>query len=458
MRTTSKWAFKRRMQYGTGFGLFWILVFTGVYFVYFNEAPTCFDLAQNGDERGIDCGGSCTRICAMDVQEPKVRWAQSFRVRDEQYNAVAYIENRNRDIATPEMNYTFTLYDSDGLITETTGTTILPPDSVYPIFVGPIQTGDRIPTQTFIELSPPEVWLPAETGRDQFSVVDRDLIGVDESPRLNASIRNNALTEAREVEVVATIFDAKGNALTSSRTFVQNFAPQTEQNVVFTWPEPIAKTLRSCEVPTDVLIAIDLSGSMNNDSLNPPQPITSVVSSAQAFISRLKEKDQVSVVTFASEAMTVLTFSNDTAGAVRTVGDLDIDPEEETGNTNTGDAFALALQEFSSDRHSQNARKVMVILTDGLATAPEDDPEEYAKAQALAVKNSGVEVYAIGLGEQVNMDFVHALATRSDLAFQALSSAQVDQIYQTITGTICEDGAAVIDIIPKTNASFQEVR
>lgn len=454
MRTTSAWAFRRRMQYGIGFGLFWVFVFTGVYFAYFNIAPTCFDGAQNGEERGIDCGGACTRICALDVQEPKVRWAQSFRVRDGQYNAVAYIENRNIDVAAPEIKYTFTLYDNEGLIAEKTGTTVLPPDSVYPIFVGPIQTGDRVPTQTFMEFEAPEVWRPASAGRDQFSVVDRNLTGAGASPRLDATILNSALTEAREVEVVATIFDSRGNALTSSRTFVENFAPQSEQDVVFTWPEPIAKTLRSCEVPTDVILAIDLSGSMNNDSANPPQPVTAVLSSAQSFVSRIKDKDQVSVVTFASEADTRLQFSNDVSRAASVINTLGIDPEEETGNTNTGDAFAHAMAEFTSQRHNQDARKVLVVLTDGLATAPEEEPEEYAKQQAEALRASGVDVYAIGLGEKVNMDFVGSLASSPEYTFKALGSSEVDEIYRTITGAICEDGAAVIEIIPKISASF----
>lgn len=429
-----------------------------MYTSHFYVGPTCFDNFQNADERGIDCGGACTRLCAFDVKAPVVKWSRSFKVVDGQYNAVAYIENQNQIAATPEINYTFTLYDADGLITERRGKTILPPDSVYPIFEGRINTGERIPTKTFIELEAPEIWLPAEEGRGQFTVVDRNLKAADTNPRLETVIENNALTEAKEVEVVATIFDARGNALTSSRTFVDQFAARERRAVVFTWPEPITKTLRSCEVPTDVVIAIDLSGSMNNDNDNPPEPIQSVLTAAQAFVSRLQTNDKVGVVTFATGANLNQPLTTDKSTASSLIAGLTIDPKEETGNTNTGDALKEVGNELRSERHNQSARKVAVLLTDGLATAPEVDPETYALDQALALRGEGIEVYTIGLGQQVNMDFVRALATAPEYAFQALSTQDVNKIYQEITGAICEDGAAIIDIVPKTNASFAPLR
>ena len=448
------WAFWRRVQYGAGFSIFWALIFTLVYFNYFHTPPSCFDIRQNGEELGIDCGGGCTRICAFQVREPTVKWARSFRVTEGQYNAVAYIENTNQVAAAPEMTYTFSLFDEEGLIVERNGITILPPDSVYPIFEARIDTKGRVPTQTFIALDPPELWLPAEVGRDQFTVTDRQLFNADARPRLEAVIRNNALTIAKEVEVVATIFDARGNALTSSRTFIDDFAPRSEETAVFTWPEPISKTVRSCEVPTDVVVAIDLSGSMNNDQDNPPEPITSVLNAAESFVMRMQSGDQAGLVTFATEAAVDQQLAEDTASIAATISKLSIDPEEETGSTNTGDALLRALEELGSERHSKESRKVMVLLTDGLATAPEEEPEEYAREKAQLVKDANIEVFTIGLGAQVNMDFVTELATDPAYSYRALSVADVDRIYRSITAEICEDGAAVIDIVPKTNASF----
>ncbi len=455
MKISRPWAFWRQVQYFTGFGVVFLGMCFLIYSNYFYVAASCFDNNQNGEERGVDCGGACARICVFDVAMPSVEWARSFRVTDGQYNAVAYVENNNLVAATPEISYTFSLYDADGLITERSGTTILPPDSSYPIFEGRITTGNRIPTQTLLDLKPAELWLPAKVGRNQFTIVDRNLQSADEQPRLDVLIANNELTEAKEVEVVATIFDANGNALTSSRTFVDEFLPREQREITFTWPEPIATTLRSCEVPTDVVVAIDLSGSMNNDQAEPPQPITSVLSAAESFVSRLQTGDQIGVVTFATEAIQNLGLTPSILDAQTAIQALSIDPEEEAGSTNTGEALLRATEELNSARHNADARKVAVLLTDGLATAPDEDPELYALAQASNLKGSGAQLFVIGLGEQVNMEFIRQLASEPTNAFQAINRNEVDRIYRDITGAICEDGAAIIDVVPKTKAVFE---
>ncbi|MAZ56387.1 hypothetical protein CL653_01210 [bacterium] len=450
------WAFWRRVQYGGGFSLVLILLLVYVYQSYIYTAASCFDGRQNGTEVGDDCGGGCARICLADVQAPVVKWAKSFKVTDGQYNAVGYVENMNLEAGTAEIGYKFLLYDSEGLIAESAGTTYLPPDGEYPIFAGRINTGSRIPTKTFLELEEAPVWQTVYGGRDLFTVTKRELLGVDDRPRLNATIENNSLAELKNAEVVATIFNSQGTALTASRTSIDSLAGETDSDVVFTWPLPIAKTIRSCEVPTDVVIAIDLSGSMNSDSLEPPEPLTSVIKAANDFVTRLQSADQAALITFATTASVDSQLKS--AGTVAAlIANLAIDPAEETGSTNTGEAFTKAEEVFSASFHNTNARKVMVILTDGKATAPDEDPEGYAIRKATQLKSSDVEVFAIGLGESVNMDFIREIASEND-AFQALSADEVDQIYRDITESICEDGPAVIDIVTKTKSHFTPIR
>ena len=448
------WAFWRRVQYGTAFFCVLGLIGVGIYYQYVYEAPNCFDTVQNGEETGIDCGGACQRICAFDIIEPTALWSESFKIVDGQYNAVAYIENRNKSIGSPELRYTFKLFDAAGLITERTGTTVLPPDSVYPIFEGRIMTGTRVPTKTTIEFVPDMLWLPGTVGREQFTLERRELINADSKPRLTAQLRNTTLDEARDVEIVATIFDVSRNPLTSSRTVVPYFAGRSTQDVTFTWPEPLAKTLRSCEVPTDVLLAIDLSGSMNNDGGNPPEPISTVLTSATAFISRLNKEDQIGVVTYATNALLTEALTHENIRVGEAVSELTISPKEETGNTNIGDALKRIREELSSTRHSQDARKVAILLTDGLATAPKDDPEIYAQTEADALKALGVQLFTIGLGESANELFLKGLASSEEQYYKAPTKNELSNIYSLITGAICEDGPAVIEIIPKSQTTF----
>ncbi len=447
------WAFWRRVQYGVGLFLVLGFVFGYIYFSRFYITPTCFDGIQNASERGVDCGGVCTRICAFEVKPPRVEWARSFEVSDGVYNAVAYIENTNKSASSPDIKYTFALYDDKGLIVERTGHTSLPENNIYPVFEGKIATGNRKPTKTLLTLDiSNSEWYPGSGGREQFRVINRDLYGVDSKPKLNATIRNETLKEIQDIEFVATIFDANKNALTTSRTFIKRFPPKSDQDIVFTWPNPIAKTLRSCEVSTDVILAIDLSGSMNNDGVDPPQPISAVLDAAEDFVNRLKPKDQVGIVTFATEPSTYVNLSNDFNKIKKLIRELKIDPKEEVGSTNTGGAFVKAKEQFSGVNHNPNARKVMVLLTDGLATAPGDDPEAYALEQAANLKLMGVDLFTIGLGEKVNMNFIRALTDTEQNTFQAIHSSEIGAIYENITGAICEDGPAIIEIIPKISS------
>ena len=449
------WAFWQRAPYIGAISAAAFLVFVVIYFSYFYAPASCFDGKHNGSERGVDCGGSCTRVCAIDVIEPKVLWSEAFKVTDGVYNAVAYIENRNAGVGTSELRYTFSLFDrSGGLITTRSGTTSLPPDSVYPVFEGRIAAGTSVPARTSIEIEPVGNWQKTAAGREQFVVQNRELVRADSAPRLNTTIFNSSLEDARDVEIVATIFNAAGHALTASRSIVPLFEGRATKQVVFTWPEPIATTVRSCEVPTDVILAIDLSGSMNDDGANPPQPLTAVLNAASSFVSRLGSRDQVGVVTFATNASIASGLSSSRSAISAAVRRLTIAPQEETGSTNIGDAIAAATNEFLSPRHSQDARKVLVLLTDGQANAPGEDAEIYAVRKAAEAKSVGVDIFTIGLGLGVNRSFLGSVASNGGGREQyAANSSSLDRIYGLISTALCEEGAAVIDVIPKVSDS-----
>ncbi|NCT02082.1 VWA domain-containing protein [Candidatus Parcubacteria bacterium] len=461
MNTATRWwAIKRRFQYGLGFFSAWALIGALIFYVNFYQPPSCFDSVQNGKERGIDCGGSCVLICAADVLPPQIVWAKSFEITEGQYNAVAYIENTNQTAATPALTYTFQLLNGDRLVTERSGTTILPPNSVYPVFEGRIFTpGKEVVTDTRIILEPAQVWLPASVGRNQFRSIDIALTGADEKPRLDVLIENTELVAAKNVEVVATIFSEGGEPVTTSQTFIEDIAPRSTEKIIFTWPNSIAKTVKSCIIPTDVVAAIDLSGSMNNDGGVPPQPVTTALEAAAAFVNDLNENDQVAVVTFASEAGVATELTNLHGAVANSILGLTIDPKEEVGFTNTVAAITAAQAELNSDRHNPDARRVLVILTDGLPTAAGDaDVISAAIEAAKIVSGDDIEVYAIGLGAGVDKQFITDIAGDSTNAFIAPTTAELEGIYAEITSSLCAAGPTKIDIIAKTKTNFAPLR
>ena len=110
------WAFRRQILY-----ILILIIFLSVFgflIVYprLNKAPTCFDNKKNGAEGGVDCGGLCLRACIEQTDALSVLWARTFRVVPGRYNAVAYIENHNKNAAVNKINYRFRFADKKYLI------------------------------------------------------------------------------------------------------------------------------------------------------------------------------------------------------------------------------------------------------------------------------------------------------------------------------------------------------
>ncbi|OGG67032.1 hypothetical protein A2Z56_00185 [Candidatus Kaiserbacteria bacterium RIFCSPHIGHO2_12_45_16] len=473
------WAIYRRLQYAFGFVAVCNILAFGVYFLFFYSAATCFDGLQNGQEIGLDCGGGCVRICAFTVTPPEIVWSESFKIIDGQYNAVAYIENKNAVAASPALAYNFKLIDSSGAtIAERSGTTILPPNSVYPIFEGRIATLDgREPAQTIIEIEPIELWQPATIGRTQFRTLDVELLSTDTRPRLNVSVENTELTEARNVEVVATIFNRAGQPVTASQTFIDVFGARSTQNVVFTWPNSIAKTVRSCEVPSDIMMVLDRSGSMAADGGDPPEPLESAKQAAKSFVRLVRNTDLIGFLSYATKPSSPIeqTLTGEAAVIENSIQETAMGTDG-VQYTDMGAAFDTALSELLSERHREDARKVIVFLTDGDVTRPVNpatglaDREyaaEYARTQAEKAKDQDVTIYTIGFGDffsdinaavERDVDLIRDLATDPTQFFTAPTIADLERVYQQIAGDLCEEGPTRIEVITKTSTNFAPLR
>jgi Mg-chelatase subunit ChlD len=454
------WALWRRVQYGQIILTLFVLVVVFIYSANFQQVVTCFDLEMNGDETGIDCGGGCVRFCSADTLSPGVVWAKSFEVIKNEYNAVAYIENLNQTAATQALEYTFELISRGNVVAVRSGTTVLPPNTIYPIFESKIFVDSNEPvTETSITLNPIGLWVPASINRNQFRSIDIDLTGADTRPRLGVEIENTGINDAENIEVIATIFNDSDTPVAASRTYIEYIGARSTRDIVFTWPNSIAKTVKNCIIPTDVAVGIDLSGSMNNDGDTPPQPITASLQAASQFVESLGAKDQVSVVTFASHSKVITELNNIYGEAASTILTLEINPEEETGFTNTTAALLAAQTELNSERHNPDARRVLVLLTDGLPTVGDGtDVITLAEETAQALSDDGIEVYAIGLGQEVDRGFISNIASGETSAYFAPTGLDLKNIYSEITSSLCESGVTKIDVIAKPKINFVPLR
>ena len=247
------WAARRRL-----FILFLLALFIGG-LVFWHEtpnifrAPTCSDGKQNGDEQGIDCGGTmCTVMCTSQIQLPTVLWARSFAVTSNVYNAAAYIENKN-NAATRQIAYEFRLYDANNiLISRRDGVTLIPPLGNFVVVETGIQSGmAAVAHTTFDFSSAPAVWerVPAVAKGIAVGTSNVSLDTTDPIPKLSLSVSDPSPSlSLKNTVVAAVLYDASDNAVNVSRTIIPSLKPGSSTPVVFTWPSKLSAPVVRYEI------------------------------------------------------------------------------------------------------------------------------------------------------------------------------------------------------------------
>ncbi len=246
------WALRRQILYVIIFIL--VIGAFGFLLVYphFNKAPTCFDQKQDGNETGIDCGGSCQLACADQVDKVAVLWARAFEVVPGRYNAVAYLENKNNGAAVEKITYRFRFGDKDNVyIGKREGTTFIPPAGRFAGFEPAIDVGNSVPMYTTFEFTEDPVWIqipPQKAAELQTSVSNISLSGEDTAPRLSASLMNNSLLAIPNINVIAILYGADGNAVSASKTYIGRLDAGQSAAINFTWPEPFTQKVVAKEI------------------------------------------------------------------------------------------------------------------------------------------------------------------------------------------------------------------
>lgn len=246
------WAARRKLLYSAivlaVFGLFLFLVLRSA----LDKAPTCFDRRQNGDEFGVDCGGSCARYCEGMVSDPKIRWRRTFPIAEGLAHAVAYIEHSNPNAALREIQYEFRVFDEKNeLITTRTGTTFLGTLGRTAIIEPLLSIGDRVPAVTNFEINKMSFWeRPSAESNKILIKTDRTDI---ESAGLNltkvsAELSNQSSVKLKNIQVIAILYDAKDNAITASKTELPELPAFSKRMVYFSWPLDLDTIINRVEI------------------------------------------------------------------------------------------------------------------------------------------------------------------------------------------------------------------
>lgn len=256
------WSAKKRLLYGA---IVFILVFgiVGIpAFLLLYDAPTCNDGKKNQDEQGVDCGGSCSKLCADRFLAPKVVWSRADLVAPSIYNIASYVINPNIDVEARGVPFTIKVYDKTGVfIFNKNGVMDIPAHRNTLAFIPAIDLGARVPSRITFEFDDKPNWVKVDPSKlvpinvDDVVYEEDDVGGV-----LTATVRNTSLVGIGNVLFYAILYDENGNAIGFSKTELDGIKPDSSVLVNFTWPgKRIAPVVKKEIIP--IIIGSRKSGS-----------------------------------------------------------------------------------------------------------------------------------------------------------------------------------------------------
>jgi Mg-chelatase subunit ChlD len=207
-------------------------------------------------------------------------------------------------------------------------------------------------------------------------------------------------------------------------------------------------------VPVDVTLIIDKSGSMNDQVGSSGTKLANAKTAAKAFVDIMAQNtnNRVGLITYANTGTVNLALTNNFS-SVKT----QIDAITATGNTCTQCGVNKSNQEITSHGRA-GIKKVTVLLTDGLANYIEGGSGQVSSANAEAATltsvrsgntASGTVFFTIGLGSTINTTFLNTIANDTGGTYYASPTtdqlntiyAQISQILGkgSIAGTVFND-------------------
>ncbi|MDX1925545.1 MAG: von Willebrand factor type A domain-containing protein [Pirellulaceae bacterium] len=176
-----------------------------------------------------------------------------------------------------------------------------------------------------------------------------------------------------------------------------------------------AATGRSQNTPLRLTLLLDNSGSMER-----PDRRQAVLRAFQALIQQLSDKDQITLISFASTPRLLAdkVAGNQGETLLQLVENL---PSE--GGTNIEAALMLA-REKATEQQVAGAQNRIVLLTDGAVNLGNADPESLAKL-VTGMRDAGIAFDAAGISAQdLNDEVLEALTRQGDGRYYLLDSAE----------------------------------
>jgi Mg-chelatase subunit ChlD len=156
---------------------------------------------------------------------------------------------------------------------------------------------------------------------------------------------------------------------------------------------------------------------------------------ARVFLDQLHfaDGDQAAVVSFNADATLLATLTTDRATLDAALAGIST-----AQFTRIDRGIAVAAGELAGARHRTANTPVMIVLTDGRANPV---PVSVAEAEARAAKDTGVVLFTIGLGNDLDTEALRGMASRPEYFYVAPDAEALVGIYRSIAVAIpCPSG------------------
>ncbi len=218
------------------------------YFI-FHKTPSCSNGIKDGDELGIDCGGSCQKLCPSSFLTPIVSWTRFEQIAPGLYNAAAYVVNPNPNAGATDVPYDIQLFDDHGvLVSDTPGVVTLPPHRNTLAFLPSIDTGKRVPAKASFEFTGIPDWTVKADTLSPLVVSDKKYSEDAGGSSLSVSLRNSSAFAIGPLSVYAILYDAARNEVGFSRTKIDGIPADGTAVAPYTWPDDRHGAVVSIEV------------------------------------------------------------------------------------------------------------------------------------------------------------------------------------------------------------------
>ncbi len=148
----------------------------------------------------------------------------------------------------------------------------------------------------------------------------------------------------------------------------------------------------------DIVLAVDISGSMLAMDFAPQNRLGAAVSVAKDFVSR-RPNDRFALVAFSEYALTQIPLTFDHQAMINSLEKLQVN--EQASGTAIGMGLAKAVARLSK---SSAKSRIIILITDGVNNTGEIDP----LTAAQMAKELGIKVYPIGVGSQGMVPFPYS--------------------------------------------------